>query len=115
MNGEQLRLPMLTQYSGPQLVNPEVVRAAATYRLAVLGCWNLRIRRKMTRRLLAEETGMLPSHLTDYLADDADRRDMPAKYIQAMEVACGNRFISQWLAMQANLTILEQYLHRRAA
>jgi hypothetical protein len=30
--------------------------------------------------------------------------------VNAFEVACGNRLISQWLALQANLTILEQYI-----
>jgi hypothetical protein len=35
--------------------------------------------------------------------------------INDFEIACGNRFISQWLARQAKLTILEQFIEPRRA
>lgn len=114
MDQQQLQLPMLTWYEGPQLVASDVVRTATSYRDAVRACWNLRTRRNLTRRQLAEETGMLPSHISDYLHDDPERRDMPAKYIKATEAACGNRFISQWIAWNSELPVLEVAQRRTA-
>ena len=106
----QLQLPMLTYYVGPRLVPQDVVAGVATYRDAVRLCWQLRLRTSLTRRALAEEAGLYASHVSDYLSELEIKRDLPAKHIAAMEVACGNRVITQWLAAQANLTILEQYI-----
>lgn len=115
---QQLKLPMLTWYDEgrPRLLPIEIVRAAPDYRTAVRGCWNARTRRNMTRRQLAEEIGVPPSHLTDYLSELPDKRDMPAKYVEAMEISCQNRFVTQWFTHRAELTHLEQVLlERRAA
>jgi transcriptional regulator with XRE-family HTH domain len=107
---------MLTYYVGPRLIDQEIVLACKTYREAVRACWDMRTRRNLTQRALAEAAGLYASHVSDYLATDADnRRDLPARHINAFEIECGNRFVSQWLARQANLTILEQYMDRRAA
>jgi hypothetical protein len=107
---KQLTLPMLTVYEGPKLVDVELVKACRTYRDVVRACWNLRTRRSLTKRVLAEETGSYAPHISDYLSDDDNRRDLPAKRIAAFETSCGNRMITQWLAMQANLTIMEQFI-----
>ncbi len=116
MNSDQLPLPMLTYYTGPRLVSGEIVSAARTYREAVRACWHLRTRRSLTKRALAEEAVLYASHVSDYISDDENRRELPAKYVNAFEIACGNRFISQWMARQASLTIFEEFLeHRRAA
>lgn len=116
MHSEQLPLPMLTYYTGPRLVSGEIVTAAMTYRDAVRACWHLRTRRSLTRRGLAEEAHLYASHVSDYISDDDNRRELPARYINDFEISCGNRFISQWLARQAQLTIFEEFLeHRRAA
>jgi hypothetical protein len=117
MNDEQLTLPMLTWYAPdkPRLVPIELVRAAESYRDAVRACWALRSRRNMKPSVLAELTGMLPSHLSDYLSDKPDKRDMPAKYVETMELACGNRFITQWFTARAELTHMEQVLAERKA
>tara|TARA_R110000868_G_scaffold162851_1_gene394381 strand:+ start:1375 stop:1584 length:210 start_codon:yes stop_codon:yes gene_type:complete len=69
----------------------------------------------MTNRQLAEECGCYASHLSDYLADDESKREMPAKMIPAFETSCGNRAITQWLAGQAHLTILETFIQAKAA
>lgn len=111
----QLNLPMLTYYAGPRLISQEVLAGVLSYREAVRVCWELRNRRHLTRRVLAEEAGLYASHVSDYLSDQDEKRELPAKHIAAFEVACGNRAISQWLARQANLTILEQFIERRAA
>lgn len=106
----QLQLPMLTYYTGPRLVSPEILAAVLSYRDAVRVCWQLRSRRNLTRRALAEEAGLYASHVSDYLSELETKRELPAKHIAAMEVACGNRVITQWLAQQAKLTILEQFI-----
>ena len=116
---EQLRLPMLTVYDGPRLIDAEIVDACATYREVVCVCWDLRTRRALTKRALAEEVdGLYPSHLSDYLSKLAGKRELPAKHINGFERACGNRAITQWLTRRAQLTILEQFIQqpsRRAA
>ena len=47
-------------------------------------------------------------HVSDYLSDDETKRELPAKYIKAFEAVCGNSAISQWLAAQSKLTVLEE-------
>lgn len=110
---QQLQLPMLTVYAGPRLVDAEVVSACRSYRQAVRACWMLRVRRSLTQRQLAEEAGLYASHVTDYVSEDEAKRELPAKHVNDFEIACGNRFITQWLARQANLTILEQFIDAR--
>lgn len=111
---EQLTLPMLTVYTGPRLVDLEIVDACHTYRDAVCCCWDLRTRRNLTQRVLAEEAGLYASHVSDYLSTLHAKRDLPAKHVNGFELCCGNRMISQWLARQAGLTILEQFIRRAA-
>ncbi len=112
---EQLQLPMLTHYVGPRLINQELVLACRTYREAVCACWDMRTRRGLTKRALAEGAGLYASHVSDYISIDDSKRELPAKHINAFEIECGNRFITQWLARQASLTILEQFIDRRLA
>jgi hypothetical protein len=114
---QQLSLPMLTVYEGPRLIDPEIVDAARTYREAVQACWDMRTRRNLTKRVLADEAQLYASHVTDYVSNDVGKRELPAKHVAAFEVACGNRMISQGLARQARLTILEQFMQpaRRVA
>lgn len=107
---EQLKLPMLTVYTGPRLVDREIVDACKSYRDAVRACWDMRTRRNMTKRKLAEDAGLYPSHVTDYLSEVPKKRDLPASKVNDFELQCGNRMVSQWLARQANLTILEQFI-----
>ena len=114
-------------YSGPRLVALDLVDACLSYREAVRACWDLRTRRSLTHRVLTDEVNdmslpaevdgkLYPSHVSDYLNQRPNKRDLPAKHINAFELACGNRFVSQWLARQAQLTILEQFIeHRHAA
>lgn len=111
----QLPLPMLTVYEGPRIVPTDIVNQCKSFRDAVRMCWQLKPRTRLTKAQLAEETGCYASHITDYLSDKETTRNLPAERIAAFEVACGNRLITQWLASQAHLTILETYLQQRAA
>lgn len=103
----QLPLPMLTVYHGPRLLPLEEIQRARSYRDIVRICWAHRTRKHLSQRTLAEETGMLASHITDYLSEDDAKRDMPAKYVQEFEVSMGNRAITQWFAYRAQLNLLE--------
>lgn len=78
-------------------------------------CWIKRQNKTMTQRTLAEMAGLYPSQVSDYLSDDDTRREMPAKYIPAFERVCGNTAISQWLAWQAKLTVMEEIQATHAA
>ena len=112
-NPRQLPLPMLTYYQAPVMVEARLVESAPTYREAVRRCWAMRTRARMTKRQLAEETGCYASHITDYLSEDEGKRDLPARHIAAFEAACGNRFISQWIARKSELTVLEEFVAQR--
>jgi hypothetical protein len=114
-SGSQLQLPMLHYVDGPVLVDNQRVLACSTYREAVRTCWELRTRLSLTRAALAADTGLHPPHVTDYLHKDDARRDLPAKYIEVFECACGNRCISQWIAARARLPIDQEQLQLRAA
>ena len=85
------------------------------HREAVRLCWSMRTRKNLPKTLLAQEAWCYASHVTDYLSDKPEKRDLPAKHIAAFEVSCGNRAISQWLAAQAHLTILETFIQQRQA
>lgn len=109
----QLHLPMLTVYDGPRLVEPSQILEISSYREAVRMCWDLRTRPHLTKRLLASDAGLYSSHVSDYISPDPSKRELPAKHVAAFEVQCGNRVISQWLAAQAHLTIMEQFIAQR--
>jgi len=115
MEQHQLRLPMLTYYEGPRLIDAEIVDACLTYRDAVRTCWELRTRRNLTQRKLAEDAGLYAPHVSDYISERDNKRELPAKHIDAFECECGNRLISQWLTRRAHLTLLEQYLPQKRA
>jgi hypothetical protein len=112
----QRELPLLCRLDGPSVVPPSLVAAAKTYRQAVRLCRSLSPRKTMTLRQLAEEAGLIPQHVGDYFnADDnPKRRDLPGDSVAAIERVLANTAITQWHAMQAKLTVLEE-LQARAA
>jgi len=118
VDSHTLSLPLLGGVVQAQrlVVPPEVVMSLPTYRHAVRLAWKLRAIRNMTRRTLAEITGLYASHVTDYFSVHENKRELPAKYIAAVEAALGNTVISQWIAQQSKLTVLEEMqVARRAA
>ena len=66
--------------------------------------------RNMTKQQLATEAELIPQHVSDYLAadDKPSRRDLPADAVARFESVVGNSLVSQWLAAQSRLTVLEQ-------
>jgi AraC-like DNA-binding protein len=113
----QRELPLLCRLDGPSVVPPAIVRAARTYRQAVRLCKALSPRSRITLRQLAEEAGLPPQHVSDYLNPDDGRcrRDLPGDAVAAFERALGNTAVSQWHALQARLTVLEEMQAERAA
>lgn len=111
---EQLELRLMGRLDAPSVVPDENVKACASYRDAVRLCWRLRRVRAMTSLTLSEAVGFPSNHRSDYLSDDEDKRELPAKYIKGFEAVCGNTAISQWIAKGAKLTVLEE-LQARAA
>ncbi len=98
------------------VVPPEVVMSLKTWRHACRLAWKLRNPR-ITQRTLAELVpGLYQSHVSDYFAVRADRRELPAKHVGPVEAVLGNTVMSQWLAQQSKLTVLEemQAARRRA-
>ncbi len=86
---------------------PQAVMGIRSYRHACRLAWKLRHPR-ICQRTLAELAGLYPSHVSDYFCVNAQRRELPARHIAAVEAVIGNTAISQYLAQQAKLTILEE-------
>lgn len=104
-----LPLPLLGGLVQAQrlVLPPEVVMALPSYRHACRMAWKLRSPR-ITQRTLAELAGLYASHVTDYFSPRTERRELPAKHVAAVERVLGNTLISQWLAQQSRLTVLEE-------
>lgn len=90
------------------VVPAQVIDGLPTYRHACRLAWKLRHPRYLTQRDLAGQAGLYPSHCSDYFSPQADRRELPAKHVGAVCAVLGNTVITQWLARQASLTVLEE-------
>lgn len=112
---DQLQLPLLCRLDAPSVVPPQLVADCKSYREAVQLCWMLRRVRNMTRKRLAEDAGLYPPHVTCYLNENRRARDLPGSAVRGFEWTCGNTAISQWHALQARLTVLEELQALRAA
>lgn len=106
----QQQLPLMGRLDGPRAVSRSVVAECKTYRDAVRMAWQLKRVSGMTKQQLAGEANLYAPHVTDYLHQDdkPSRRSLPADRIAEFEGVVGNRVVSQWLASQAHLTVLEQ-------
>ena len=113
---DQLEFPLLGRLDAPSSVPNQWIRAAKTYRQAVRLAWKLRRVHYMTQQQLATEAGLYPQHVTDYLHEDdkPSRRDLPAEAVARFESVVGNSLVSQWLAAQSKLTVLEEMQATRA-
>lgn len=107
---DQREFPLLGRLDAPSVAPHQLVCTAKTYREAVRLCWQLRRVAFMTRQQLSSEAQLYPQHVTDYLHEDdkPQRRDLPACAISRFEAVVGNTLVSQWLASQSKLTVLEE-------
>jgi hypothetical protein len=97
-------------------VPPEIVMNIPSYRHACRLAWRVaRLRRKITKRTLAELAGLYPSHVTEYFSahPKPKSRDLPAAKIAVVESILGNTIISQYQAQQSKLTVLEEMQAQR--
>lgn len=90
------------------VVPAQVVMGIHSYRHACRLAWKLRAVRNLTRRTLAEQTSLYTSHISDYFSVHDNRRELPARHIADVERVLGNTVISQWVAQQSKLTVLEE-------
>lgn len=97
------------------VVPAAVVMGIRSYRHACRLAWKLRVVRNLTRRSLAEQTTLYTSHVSDYFSVHDNRRELPARHIAEVERVLGNTVISQWLAQQSHLTVLEEMQAERHA
>lgn len=113
----QLALPLIGGVVQQQrlVVPPEVVMRVRSYRSACRLAWKLRAVRNLARRTLAEQCGLYTSHVSDYFSLHDTRRELPARHIAAVERVLGNTVISQWVAQQSKLTVLEEMQAERRA
>lgn len=110
-NPNQGALPMLGGVVQAQrlVVPPQVIRGVPDYRHACRLAWRLaRQQRRLTQAQLAELAGLYPSHVSGYFSARPDRRELPARCVAQVERVLGNTVISQWLAWQAGVTVLEE-------
>lgn len=109
----QLQLGLVGVLEGPGAVPAEEVAKARSYREAVVACWLNRRIKGMTKRTLAELTGMRASHISDYLSPSVfntkgrELREMPAKFLPKFEAAMGNTFVTQWLRSESMRAVQE--------
>jgi hypothetical protein len=113
---EQIAMPLLQRITGPAVVPTHLLTRAKTYREAVRMCWALR-RVKWTPATLSAHYEFTRQHVGDWLNSDdlPHRRSLPGECVQRFEEGMGNTFISQWFAMRASLTVLEEMQAARAA
>ncbi len=105
----QLCLPMLTRIDAPSVVHPKAVASIQSYRDAVRKCWEMRRDKSDgAQSACARYMGAQVSHMSSYLSDDPEQRDMPAKFIKAFQFWCGVTVISQYLARVADLSVNEE-------
>lgn len=113
----QIRLPLFGRLDGASVAPSALVRSCKSYRHAVRCCWAMRRIHGMTKRQLAAEGEFFASHVTDWLHSDdkPSRRSLPAACIARFESLVGNTLVTQWLAAQHGLTVLEEVTATRNA
>jgi hypothetical protein len=114
---EQREFPLLVRANAPSAAPTQWIRYAKTYREAVRLAWKFRAEEDMTRQELATKAKLHPQHVTDYLHEDdrPRRRNLPADAVARFEGVVGNSLVSQWLAAQSKLTVLEEMQATRVA
>ena len=117
-HNEQPELPLLGGVVQAQrlIVPPEVVMGLKSWRHACRLAWKLRRPKNLTQRTLAELADLYPPHVSSYFSLRQDRRELPARHVAPVEAVIQNTVMSQYLAQQAKLTVLEelQIARRRA-
>ena len=94
--------------NGPQAVPTEIVKQCKTMKDALRLEWQMRRIKGMTQSYCASVCGFHAPHLSLWLSDKEGAPDMPAKHLTAFHGVTGWTLTTQWLAMQAELTVMEE-------
>jgi len=105
----QPELPLLGGVVQPQrlVVPPDLIGRLQNWRQACRLAWKLR-RTRISMRTFAELTGCYLSHVSDYFSVHESRRELPARHAGAACSVLGNTVLIQYLAHQAQVTLLEE-------
>lgn len=106
---QQKEFPFFRVMDGPAAVPTQVISHIKSYRQACRVALKL-AQVKRTYRTIAELGNFTYQHVSDWFnKDDAKtRRSMPAECVARFEVIAGNTVITQWLAAQTGLTVVEE-------
>lgn len=107
---DQKELPLIGVIEGPKAVDTATVKQCKTFRSVCRMAWALRRIRNLTYRTLAERAGFYAPHVSNWFNPDdkPGRMEMPARCVSVFEQVVGNTLVSQWLAWQSGLTVLEE-------
>ena len=113
----QRELPLIAELPQPSAVDTGIVRSCKTYRDAVRMSWALRRVKCDTFTNFAANYGLIAQHVSDYVNADnkAGRRDLPGDSVNRWNCGTGNTLVTQWLAAQDQLTVLEEMQATRRA
>lgn len=113
---DQREFPLLARVNAPSTAPYQWIRYAKTYREAVRLSWKFRTDQGLTKADLARMAKLLPQHVGDYLNPDdlPRRRNLKPADVAKFEHVVGNSIVSQWLAAQSQLTVLEEMQATRA-
>jgi hypothetical protein len=90
------------------VVPTQVVMGLKTWRHACRMAYRLARRRGVTQAHLAQLTPLYAPHISNYFSARENRRELPAKHIAIVESVFGNTVMSQWIAQQSTLHVLEE-------
>jgi len=104
------------EFEEPKIVSVQYVEMCDTWRKACRMAWQMRRIRNMTYTMFAAYTGFTRQHVGDWFNKDdlQTRRSMPVECVSVSEYVFGNKLLSQWIAAQSKLTILEEMQVERA-
>lgn len=116
----QRQMPFLTILQPPQFAGQRTVNDFATYRDAVIWCWQNRpyrgLREPDDQALCARQIGLHVPHMSRCV-NPASKAPMSLNpdLLQAFENYTGWKAASQFVALRSNMTVLEQVIAERKA
>lgn len=117
----QREIPLLAALPAPQLVPDEIVQSWASFRDAVVWCWDhqrhyVGMRDTARQTLFANRAGLHAPHASRCLkADSKAPMALPDRCINALEEFTGWRGVRQYQLRDADLTAMEFVIAARKA
>lgn len=108
--------PGFETVDAPKFVATWYVDKCKSWREVCRMAWQMRRVRNMTYTMFAAYGGFTRQHVGDWFNPDdkPTRRSMPVDCVHTAESILGVRILSQWIAKQSRLTILEEMQAERA-